>query len=101
MTEELAQLDLTVDGQIDTDDLQTMVENHVQTSNGETGTFLGDVNLDGNVSVLEDAFLLVGNLGALATSYAQGDLNLDGTVSVLEDAFLLIGNLGASNAPAP
>ena len=101
VTEELAQLDLTVDGQIDTDDLQTMVENHVQTSNGETGTFLGDVNLDGNVSVLEDAFLLVGNLGALATSYAQGDLNLDGTVSVLEDAFLLIGNLGASNAPAP
>ena len=49
----------------------------------------------------EDAFVLVGNLGALATSYAQGDLNLDGTVSVLEDAFLLIGNLGASNAPAP
>lgn len=101
VTEELAQLDLTVDGQIDTDDLQTMVENHVQTSNGETGTFLGDVNLDGNVSVLEDAFLLVGNLGALATSYAQGDLNLDGTVNVLEDGMVLIGNLGASNAPAP
>lgn len=94
----LAQLELTSDGQITEADLQTHIESHVQTSNRETGTFLGDLNLDGTVNVLGDAFTLVGNLGSSATSYAQGDLNLDGSVDVLGDAFALIGNLGKTNS---
>ena len=94
----LVQLDLTGDGQITFADLQAHVETYVQTSNGQTGTFLGDVNLDGSVDVLGDAFTLIGNLNNPAAVYAQGDLNLDGRVDVLSDAFLLIGNLGKSNA---
>lgn len=94
----IAQLDLTSDGQITSADLQTHIETDVQTSNGETGTFLGDLNLNGTVNVLGDAFALVGNLGNSATSYAQGDINLDGTVNVLGDAFVLVGNLNKTNA---
>lgn len=96
---ELAQLDLNSDGQVTLADLEIHVTTYVQTSNGQTGTFLGDLNLDGTVNVLGDAFALIGNLGNAATSYAQGDLNLDGTVNVLGDAFVLIGNLGNTNAP--
>ena len=79
-------------------DPQAHVETYVQTSNGQTGTFLGDMNLDGSVDVLGDAFTLIGNLNNPAAGYTQGDLNLDGRVDVLSDAFLLIGNLGKSNA---
>ena len=93
----LAQLDLTGDGQITADDLRFHVENFVQTSNGRTGTFLGDMNLDGTVDVLEDAFLMIANLNGPASSYGQGDLNLDGFVNVLGDAFTLIANLGLNN----
>ena len=54
----------------------------------------GDVNLDGRVDVLNDAFTLVSNLittsGAL---YADGDLDGDGRVDVLSDAFILVANL--------
>lgn len=97
-TGELAQLDLNGDGQITLDDLTTHVETYVQTSNGQTGTFRGDLNLDGSVDVLNDAFTLVANLGNLnATSYGQGDLNVDGVVNVLGDAFVLVANLGSSN----
>ena len=94
----LVQLDLTGDGQITEADLQTHIANYVKTSNRETGTFLGDLNLDGTVDVLGDAFSLVGNLGSSATSYAQGDIDLDGNVNILGDAFALIGNLGKTNA---
>lgn len=99
-TGELAQLDLSGDGQILFADLETHVTACVQTSNGQTGTFLGDLNLDGAVNVLGDAFILVGSLGGSATSYGQGDIDLDGTVDVLRDAFILVGNLGSSNAPS-
>ena len=75
------------------------IENFVQTNNEQTGTFLGDLNLDGTVDVLTDAFGLIAGLGNPATSYADGDINLDGTVDVLGDAFTLIGNLGMSNDP--
>ena len=92
------QLDLNFDSQITDADVQTLIENYVQTSNRETGTFLGDFNLDGMVDVLSDAFALVGNLGDSVTSYAQGDINLDGNVSVLGDAFTLVANLGETNA---
>ena len=96
---ELALLDLNGDGQITTADLQTHIETHVQTSNGQTGTFLGDFDLNGTVDVINDAFVLIGNLGDVVSSYASGDANLDRTVDVIEDAFILIDNLGRTNLP--
>ena len=70
----------------------------VVTSNGVTGTFSGDLDCNGRVDVLNDAFALIGNLGAMVTSYADGDVNFSGNVDVLNDAFALIGNLGETNA---
>ena len=75
-----------------------VIAQSVTTSNGVTGTFPGDVNCDGSVNVLGDAFALVGNLGGSATMYSQGDVNFDGIVNVLGDAFILVGNLGMNNA---
>ena len=84
----------------------------------------GDFNLDGSVDVLNDAFILVGNLGSpggftdgdlvgedgfvdqvdlaffvgfglIGTeNVIPGDANGDGVVDVLGDAFLIVGNLG-------
>ena len=55
----------------------------------------GDANLDGRVTVLDDAFALVGNLGTTGgATWAQGDFNGDGNVDVLGDAFILVGQLG-------
>jgi hypothetical protein len=93
----LVDFDLETDGTIDSADVAFLVENLVQTTNGQTGTFLGDLNCDGQVNVLGDAFILVANLGSSATSYLQGDINLDGTINVLGDAFALVANLGSSN----
>ena len=90
-------LDLSGDGQVTIDDHDFHVTDLVTTSNGITGAPLGDVNLDGTVDVLGDAFDLIGFLGASATSRSQGDLNANGIVEVLGDAFLLIGQLGQSN----
>ena len=57
----------------------------------------GDANLDGEVDVLVDAFLLVGNLGTTSgATFGQGDFNGDGVVDVLNDAFILVGNIGQS-----
>ena len=95
----LAQQDFDGDGFVTLNDRQIHIETYVQTSNGQTGTFLGDLNLDGTVSVLGDAFLLIGNLGSAVSSYADGDVNFDGIVDVLGDAFVLIGNLNSSNDP--
>ena len=91
--------DLVDDGTIDLTDVAYLIENLVETSNGRTGTAVGDVNCDGRVDVLQDAFALIANLGATVDRYRDGDLNLDGTVSVLGDAFLMISNLGFSNDP--
>jgi hypothetical protein len=96
-TGELAALDLNGDGTVGADDFQQHYSTLVETSNGGKGTALGDVNLDGVVNVLGDAFALVGNLNNPATSWSQGDLNADGAVNVLGDAFGLVGNLGANN----
>ena len=94
----LAELDLNGNRTVDLLEFETLYTRLVETSNGEVGTFAGDVDLDGNVTVLGDAFALIGNLGSqTASSWSQGDLNADGAVDVLNDAFLLIGNLGASN----
>lgn len=94
------QLDLDGDGDIDVDDLNFLIENYVQTTNGQTGTAVGDMNLDGQVNVLGDAFALIANLNSVGPySYGMGDLNADRTVDVLGDAFILISNLGSSNDP--
>ena len=96
-TGNLEALDLNSNGIVDSDDFQQFYEQLVETSNGGTGTFAGDINLDGTVNILGDAFLLVASLGNTVTSWGDGDLNGDGTVSVLGDAFLLVANLGNSN----
>jgi len=95
----LANFDLVVDGTIDAADVAFLIENLVVTSNGEVGTFLGDFNCDGQVDVLGDAFILVGNLGAFPVGggYADGDSDLDGDIDVLGDAFVMVANLGMSN----
>ena len=92
-------MDFDLDDTITEEDAEMVIQTLVATSNGFTGTFLGDLNCDGTVDVLGDAFALVGNLGSMVMSYANGDINFDGNVSVLGDAFTLIGNLGMSNEP--
>lgn len=94
---DIANLDVNGDAIIDSQDVEFLIENFVMTSNGQTGTFLGDLNFDGSVDVLGDAFILVANLGNPATSYVDGDINLDGEVTVLGDAFALVANLGRDN----
>jgi len=94
------QLDLDNDNDIDLDDLNFHVENYVQSSNGQTGTLVGDINLDGQVDVLGDAIIVVQNLNSTGPySYGFGDLNADQAVDVLGDAIILITNLGLSNNP--
>lgn len=90
-------LDLDNNGTIELDDHDIHVTTCVQTSTGVTGTLLGDINLDGAVTVLEDGFVLVSRLNAGGPySYGTGDLNADQQVTVLSDAFILISNLGQS-----
>ena len=98
VTGDLAQLDFNGDGQITRQDLVLHIENFVQTSNGQTGALLGDLNLDGSVDILSDAFTVIGNLNQAVSSYADGDMDMNGTVNVLGDAFVLIGNLGGNNS---
>ena len=92
---ELRELDLDGDGTITLDDHDLHVNTLVETSLGTQGTAIGDLNLDGTVDVLGDAFTLISNLNRSDDSvgYADGDLNADGIVDVLGDAFRLIGNL--------
>jgi hypothetical protein len=90
-------LDLDDDGTIDLQDQQAHIRNFVQTTTGLAGTLPGDMNLDGNVNVLGDGFLLVSRLNGNAPfSYGTGDLNSDQQVNVLGDAFILVSNLGQS-----
>ena len=94
----LASLDLNLNGEVDDADAALHIAFLIETSNGVAGTFLGDLNCDGQVDVLGDAFTLIGNLNSSVSRYVDGDLNFDGTVSVLGDAFVLISNLGLSNS---
>ena len=93
----LTELDLDQDGTVEVQDANIFISFLLVTSNGEVGTFPGDLNCDGRVDVLGDAFALIGSLGTTTSSYADGDINFDGSVDVLGDAFILIGNLGSSN----
>lgn len=93
----LADLDLNGNGTVELADANAHITTLVETSNGIVGTFSGDVNCDGTVDVLGDAFILVANLGNSVASYGQGDLNFDGIVDVLGDAFILVANLNKSN----
>ena len=95
----LAPLDFDGDGLLSLADANSVITTLVMTSNGSVGTFPGDLNCDGTVNVLGEAFILIGNLGNAVSSYSEGDVNFDGTVNVLGDAFILIGNLGLSNNP--
>jgi GH35 family endo-1,4-beta-xylanase len=79
--------DLDGSGIVDFADVELLVTQFGQTKPG-------DLDFDGSVDVLGDAFVLVSNLGSSDVGYAGGDINGDGMVSVLGDAFLLISNLG-------
>ena len=97
-TEELAQLDLNGDENITIEDLNFHITTLAETSNGVQGALLGDLNLDGRVDVLGDAFELIANIGSNGEiSYGLGNINGDLMVDILNDAFLLIGNLGLNN----
>ena len=96
----LEALDFDLNGFLSLADAISVTQTLIVTQpNGVTGTFRGDVNCDGQVDILNDAFILIQNLNGPATSYSQGDLNFDGTVSVLGDAFVFIANLNQSNDP--
>ena len=99
-TGELAQLDLIEDGTITIADLNFHITTLAETSNGVQGALLGDLDLNGQVDVLGDAFALIANLGSNGEiSYGLGNINGDLMVDVLNDAFLLVGNLGLNNDP--
>jgi len=99
--DDLQQLDLDGDELVTLTDYQFHIENLVQTSNGETGSFIGDLNLDGTVDVLGDGIILVSNLGSSGfVGYADGNLNADFAINVLGDALVFVSNLGLSNGPA-
>ncbi|MDA8563566.1 hypothetical protein N9L06_03835 [Mariniblastus sp.] len=95
----LSALDIDGDGTLSAMDANTHITTLVQTSIGQVGTFPGDLNCDGTVNVLGDAFILVSGLGNSVTSYSAGDINFDGVVNVLGDAFVLVAQLGNSNEP--
>jgi cyclophilin family peptidyl-prolyl cis-trans isomerase len=89
-------LDLDSDGNVGDSDRDRLIESIAETR-------LGDLNFDGRVDVLNDAFALVGNIGTSSgATYAQGDVNGDGQVNVLGDAFPLVGNIGfGSSSSSP
>jgi hypothetical protein len=97
----LQPLDLDGDELVTLDDYRFHIENLVQTFNGQTGTFVGDINLDGKVDVLSDGFILVGNLGSDGPfGYVHGNLNADFAIDVLGDGFAFVSNLGKANQPS-
>lgn len=96
---EFRELDLDGDGTITLDDHDLHVNTLVETSLGTQGTLIGDINLDGQVNLLGDAFILLRNLEAPGIfGYGDGDLNADGTVDLLNDAFRLLANLNGGSS---
>ena len=92
--------DLDQDGVITLADHDMLINDFVNFSIDDTeftGTLVGDINFDGCVDVLGDAFVLVASLGGPGPfGYQDGDLNADNLVTVLGDAFRLVANLGRS-----
>lgn len=86
-------MDLDGDFVITIADHNAHINTLVETSNG-VGTLLGDLDLDGDVDVLGDAFAMIANLGNTDTDWTTGDINADNQTNVLGDAFLLVSNLG-------
>ena len=93
-TGSLARLDLNGDGMVTLADHDLHVTTLVQIANGQAGSLIGDIDLDGSVTVLDDAFILIRFLGSNSGGYANGDLDANLVIDVLGDAFILIGNLG-------
>jgi len=85
--------DLNDDGAITLEDHDALIESLVEIAGGQQGTFIGDLNLDGVVDVLNDGFTLIGNLGQPGPfGYQDGDLNADRQVDVLGDGIRFISN---------
>ena len=79
-------LDLTGDGQVDDQDLQTLVR-------GILSTQPGDTNLDGVVTAADDGQMLLANLGLRDLGWAGGDFDGDGRVSASLDGAALLAAL--------
>ncbi len=87
--------DVVEDGMITLEDHDALIEFAVELANGQRGTSIGDINLDGVVDILNDGFTLVGNLGLPGPfGYQDGDLNADRQVDVLGDGFRFLANFG-------
>lgn len=89
--------DLNADGIVNIDDRDTWLATAAGANGFASPYLIGDINLDGTVDVLGDAFILVGNLLSSTSNWSDGDLNADGQVDVLGDAFALVANLNQSN----
>ncbi len=76
--------DLNADGNVDLDDVQSLVEDVV-------GSMMGDLDLDGDIDT-SDLVALQRGFGLASPRYDQGDVNLDGLVdptdaTLLQNAF--------------
>ena len=60
----------------------------------------GDADLNGQVTILGDATILIENLGVTSgATWHDADFNNDNAVDVLNDAFTIINNLGQNVCP--
>ena len=94
----LAPLDFDRDGVVELEDHDFLIETFVETSDGGTGTLIGDINLDGTVNVLGDIFVIIGSLG-MDGGFSEGDLNADGFVNILGDIARAAPNFGQTSDP--
>lgn len=90
--------DVSRDGEVTLDDLNFLITNLVQTSSG-TGTWYGDVDLDGDVDRTDAAAVSVQFGRAGTPTWASGDWDASGTTD-LADMAKLQANLG-NPATAP
>lgn len=84
------QFDLNVDGVVDRDDLNVMVDQLVRTP-------LGDANLDGTVDIADLVRLSQNYSGA--GGWAQGDFNGDGVIDIADLVILSSNYSSSSQAP--
>ena len=85
--------DLDSNGVIDGEDMRALMEQGFKTSRADIVNEDRELGPNGFTSVLEEGFLIVGNLGMEDATLADGDLNLDGVVDVLGDSLLLVPEL--------